>query len=924
LNPRPFWHYIVLAILSVFALIVVGMVFLTGNMEHRYSDPVSVSVECANQSDIEEVKSSFDFEWIPVFSAHDNVSRDSGVYKREIANVWVDKIKIHIPSNVIENVRKIKVDIGKKSYIYEGSAGLDQWKKTSEENGIITFESPESLKANKSVFPGINKIINWPGDLNLFKVSLELGFSGKNLRLYLIVLFILISPALVVRLGIEKKSSFKKWFIERFSGEIPIEDRVEDDKVENRGANFKYTWLTIGFIILVICIVYLEIKQKFYFTADDNFVEFLPVIIKGCRSLLGGNLLQWDAFQFMGAPVTDLGIYSLTYPFTYISYIISRFILGNENLTIEVFSITHILIGFFTTYWACRSVGMKPPLSTAATLSFILSGFSLIAGRSWYYMTPVLLFAPLLIVAVSKPRKSDVGWKWAVAVGVLTGIFFHAGNVQMWMYSVGFFVLAVIILVWTKSIPFRRALWAIPAILLGVAIAEPLLLPQMAASKTFTFRVGGWGDGIGNGLLSMILPSPLVRSPLPNDWGNQYLDLAGQFYYSGTVFTMAGFVAVFLLIGLIMAYRCNDNVKKALSANIWIILAFIAFIPALGNKFFVWPLLSGVPIIRKFTNPFKFLIFINLFFAVGGGIFIERSIRALKNRVKWERIVATSVCLLMIYNVFLARTSFYTFGDVPYPPLPVEMKNLLSVPSGEASKPQRLLSLSPARSSKPGYVPSLDHNFATLYDVLSIWGYDERLVSASGESWMAENRLHKNPLETARVYGVKWIIIHNSLINPEHFNPHIDTLNFKSMAKARKLLETKQLKPVLVYPILTVFEIQDVSPMAFIESKPGEALPVMFHSDGMSVKLPGSYPGDRVIVNVLLRKNINVYGDQKLIPASPDEWGRIIAKPEPGTGSIEIKYEPPWKKGIVAGVALGILSIIMIIGLCVLERFRAV
>lgn len=919
MNPRPFWHYIILAILSIVAIVVVGAVFLTGNLEHRYSNPIAVSVECDDQGDTGKIKSSFDFDWIPVFSSYDSVTRDSGVYKREIVNVWVNKIKLHIPSNLTGNIKKIKVDIGKKSFIYEEPNPFGKWKKVGEKDGVITFESPESLKESKSIFPGIKNILNWPGDLNLLKISFHLGLSEKNLRLCIIVIAVLISSAIIVRIGMKKKSSFAKWFFNCFSSNNEMGDTKE---LKN-----KLLLPSIGLIIVILSIVFLEIRRKYYFTADDNFTEFLPVIIKGCRSMLAGKLLQWDNFQFMGAPVADLGIYSLTYPMTYLSYIISRFVLGNENLTIEVFSITHILLGFFTTYWACRSVGMKPLLSSAATLSFILSGFSLIVGRSWYYMTPVLFFVPLLIVAVSRIQKGKVGWKWAVAVGVLTGIFFHAGNAQMWTYSVGFFVLAILILVWAKNIPLKRALWAIPAVLLGVAIAAPLLIPQMAASKTFTFRVGGWGDGIGKGLLSMILPYPLTKAPMPNDWGNQYLELAGQFYYSGTIFTIVGFIAVFLLIGIVTAYRCDDRVKKVITANIWIVLAFVAFIPALGNKFFLWPLFSGVPVIRKFTNPFKFIVFVNLFLAVGGGIVIERRIHALKNRVRWERIVAAVICLLMIYNVILAKTSFHTYGDIPYPPLPPEMKKLLSVPSPQlfgaySHKLQRTLSIAPLRSSKPDYVSSLSHNFAMFYNVLSFRGYDERLISASSETLKAEEKLHEIPLEAAKIYGVKWVIIHNTLVNTEYFSPKRNSMNIKGMANAMKFLETGQLRQILVYPMLTVFEIQGVSPMAFVKSKPGEALPVKFESDGMNVKLPVSYAGEKVVVNILLRKNLKIYANGNLLPTSNDEWGRVIVTAPTGVENIEIRYKPPWGKGIIAGIALGLLSLFMIISLSIMRKRR--
>ena len=87
---------------------------------------------------------------------------------------------------------------------------------------------------------------------------------------------------------------------------------------------------------------------------------------------------------------------------------------------------------------------MKPELGyTFATLA--------VAGttpRCWYYMLPVAVWAPLLVglVAGLETETRPVGWRWAAATACVLGVFFHAGNAQMWSYALVFFGVAVSVL----------------------------------------------------------------------------------------------------------------------------------------------------------------------------------------------------------------------------------------------------------------------------------------------------------------------------------------------------------------------------------------------------------------------------------------------------------------------------------------------
>ncbi len=87
------------------------------------------------------------------------------------------------------------------------------------------------------------------------------------------------------------------------------------------------SWVPLfaGLAFLVCILTILERRQPFFFSQDDNLAQFLPVIVQGCHSLLQGVFPTWNPYQLLGAPTTTVGVYSLTYPFTYASYLLSRF-----------------------------------------------------------------------------------------------------------------------------------------------------------------------------------------------------------------------------------------------------------------------------------------------------------------------------------------------------------------------------------------------------------------------------------------------------------------------------------------------------------------------------------------------------------------------------------------------------------------------
>lgn len=820
------------------------------------------------------------------------------------------RIFVLLPRAMQEGWKELRVTIGDKVFRYTPREMAAQWRQADSFQAPgggedLLWEAPSSLSLARSKIPLFKRALNWAGDWPFLAAALKAPLPYGGI-LWLIPL--LAAAALLARRLPAGKAEPLLCPVEPYPPPLPGESRRQE-------------WMPGlgGFLFVLLSLAWLEWMQPFYFVQDDNFVQFLPVILQGCRSLSDGVFPVWNPCQYMGAPTASLGVYALTYPLTYISFFIARALPWGENSTLEVFAFIHILLGYGAAYIAFRRAGMRPLLSALGGIAFVLSGFSLITGRSWYYFLPLLVFAPLLTLSVIHlQRGGPAGWRWMAGTGLAIGLFFHSGNAQMWAYGVMFFFLALLMLALSGALPIRRALGGIPSFLLGMAIAAPLFVPQAIRAARMDIPVPSCsGMGVVE-LLAMILPYPLVKASHPVGWGNLYHQYMGQFFYSGTLFTLAGLVAGFLMLGYLLAFRCQEWTRRMIRANVWILLALLSLVLCMGRDGILWELMSYLPVFNKFRLPFKFLAYANLFLCLGAGIILERLLRQSHWERKGQWAAAAIFLCLMAYHVSLAKPSFYSYQDRPYPPLPAGLQKIIAPAGGDA--PGRILPLAPQRSHVQGYVMSLCHNFPSVYGVLSIDGYDP--IVARSREFPNGTRVAGDGLAGAlRTWGTRWIVVHDLLLNPV-FSPSPGRWQTESVSEA-ELSYVDQVKKHAVHrvriPPLELWELPGADPLCFY----GEekiSIPVRFDGAGATAALPGDFPGGVVTVGVLCWPEIKAKIDGRPAFPTPDSAGRVALQAPPGPGVLRVEYCPPWGAGFGAGAVLATLSLIFNIGLMQKER----
>lgn len=513
-----------------------------------------------------------------------------------------------------------------------------------------------------------------------------------------------------------------------------------------------------GAFVLITFLSILELYAPQYFLQDDNLVQFLPVQLYSLEYFFcTGNFPTYNPLSYGGSPTYSLGIYALSYPPLYLAFIITKYGLGNTHYTTEVFAFLHLIAGYFILYALGRKLKAPPLLATIFALGHVTSGFYLIAGRCWYYMLPVATFWPLILllsIAILQANSSKALWKNALILGFAIGLFFHAGNVQMWFYTLlSTYFLAAIYLISASLKPKEIDLEFGPVIgfqtkiiglsislIIGIGIASPLLWAMLNETQDL-IRPKGFIDGIYNNLLSVFIPPRIVEASPPRNWGNLFREQAGTFYYAGSFLAFFGAIAFFLWGGSYLLNYLRSNLAKFkpsafsntessllnLKANIQTSLhlafsvgALLTLLLVTGYEGKLSNILSKLPLVENFNFVFKWLPFFTLLITALGLVFIVSiGSKAIIKRIS----IALGLTYLALLPVVFTNCNyaFYTYGFKGYPELAKKTKDLLK-------NSQPFFFIGPDLDPRADYFLSQHHNLSLLNRFQSLQGY-ENLVN---------------------------------------------------------------------------------------------------------------------------------------------------------------------------------------------------
>ena len=893
-RPRPLWQVLLIG-LAVGGWLLLALLHLNVRFG-RMALPIFVALESKKPSQTDDLKLGWVFRRGDAAPPRRGYTKDGARIWR-VQHAWVSSLLLAGSSETFDRIEEVSVEIGEGPNAVRLDTWPAQWPNVPPDPA---FQLPQGWQVRQfstnparpyGLWPSFASLLNYPGDLQLLALA-----PTHPVFLTFLVCFALV---LVARRRWSQNPLARPW-LDALAPTSPAAILPpESDGRDTRRAERTMSWWLAGLGVMALAALIVELQESYYFTQDDNYSQFFPGMLYGCRTAFAGAFPAWNPHQFLGAPLAEVGTYALTYPLTYLSYALATFALGNELATVEVFCWLHLAAGFTAFFWFGRRLGLSASLSSAMALSFVLSGYALIAGRSWYYMVPTFLWAPLLGISVLSLTRRDPNWRWLLGTGAVIGLYFHAGNAQMWAYGMTFFSLALLWCGATGIIPWARLVRALAAFALGLGIAAPLLLPQFAGLQNLD-RVGGGGGNVLAGLHAMLFPYPLGKADAPADLGTMHLEYFGQLYYAGTLFTLAWLTA--LLIAWIYPGRLRPLLKNPLFA-----LALVAVLLCIGEAGILGALVEKMPVFSKFKHPVKLLPFFHLASLAFGALAIHRLTANTSSPGRWRTTAFALVSVLLLYHAALARPSFYSFADRPYPQMPQSVLRLVS----PGDEPVRVMPVAQARSTAPDYTLSLTANFPSVYGIDSFAGHDP-LVSFRPEYQRIERDAEARVLDTARRHGVAYLLVHATSDSPvlsknravwmsqEIRDFHVQEPLRRYHADRRPLVETSDLR---------VFEVDDVAPMAFPAGDHSRALPIVRIPAGVKVDVTALPQGGQVVINYLWYQAIRVSADGRPIPSAPDSFGRIQAAVPAGARSLAVHYHGPWLLATTLGLVFAAVGI---------------
>lgn len=661
-------------------------------------------------------------------------------------------------------------------------------------------------------------------------------------------------------------------------------------------------WFTLGFSITAAAIATLEIKQPLFFLQDDNYIQFLPVILQGCKSAFNGDFPLYNPLQLLGAPTASIGTYALTYPGIYIAYFCACLIKAPEA-TLDAFAILHLLSAYAVMYLLLIDSRVRGSLSACGAFSYALSGFFLIAGRSWYYMLPVAVWAPLMVLITNRLLRKPCGLSWLIIATLAVGIFFHSGNAQMWFYTIMFCAITSIAGCGLKLIGVKRLIAALPAVIAGIGIAFPLLYLQFVETES-VWRHHDPGDISGVSLLHMLLP-------LGEVFAHEETFAPGRTFpaemcHFGIIFGAPVLMTLFLLIARISFFKTDKALlQQVFKRNIWLIAFLIALLLAWGSQGVLWDAVSWLPVLNKFTQSGKLLAFVTIFGVIVSAVLLERLFLLTRINKRTERFVFVAAILALFVHLNNCQHSFYDFADAPaYPALPTRLRESCVI-KNDINEVGRILAISPERSREMGFTNSLAQNFPTYYNVISLSGMD-LLVSTNALTLGVFKRLYQDAPDVASNYGVRWIVVHDGMVRPSYGNTpwlwRYEQADFFQTRIANTLL-SKCVK-VAELEHVTLYENPDAKPLVFTAERPESSLPTKVSTRGLTVDVNTVQSGETVIAAFIARPWLVARLDGKPIPIIADAYERVSIK-LPGRGAeLRVEYEPPLFPALAGGFAL--------------------
>ncbi len=211
------------------------------------------------------------------------------------------------------------------------------------------------------------------------------------------------------------------------------------------------------------------------------------------RAFLGeclhaGEIPLWNPRELMGTPFLANGQSAVLYPPNWL------FALMEPAVAFGWSAWLHFLLGGLFTYWLLRELGAGTVGALAAAVAFMFSGF-MVGMCELPTFICVAVWLPAGLACLLRVRRRE-GALWTVVLGVVIGLAFLAGHLQITAYVMlvlGATMLSLLIISFqrrTFAAPGAFLLRCLGALAIGALLAAPQMLPTYELARISSRGIG--------------------------------------------------------------------------------------------------------------------------------------------------------------------------------------------------------------------------------------------------------------------------------------------------------------------------------------------------------------------------------------------------------------------------------------------------
>jgi|GEM_PF-1227563 len=379
----------------------------------------------------------------------------------------------------------------------------------------------------------------------------------------------------------------------------------------------RYRYLIFLLTVLFLFLVFIEIKQPYYFLHDDNISYVLPSISHNYNSIANSQIPFYNFHQHLGTPTFSAGLTATFYPFIYLSVFLSKSFWGHPFAAIDILTIIHLLIGAAGMYFFLNKILNSNQGAFIGGFIWSMSSFVIFLSSGWWNIAGIVAYLPWIILMTLRIMKDDNIKNYIILI-ILRLMLFYIGSIQYFIYAIFFEILTYLLLVigfkfQNKNIDYIKMIHKWGYIFLSLLITSiftlPLLLPMwnhMISSYTRSAQLSysefsdlsfSFFDWI-KGLLLPFSDNYFNDLELGMERVLPYLSHIG---YASLFFLFTGLISLYKKVGWVYRYILISvfTILACLMMTYLIILINKVFPNALTSSFtpFIWTVWKYLPLI---------------------------------------------------------------------------------------------------------------------------------------------------------------------------------------------------------------------------------------------------------------------------------------------------------------------------------------